>query len=79
MEYHSSFDDEIVRGKIRSIGNTDIKYYSVFEDKFLQGKIKSIGSVNYSWYNSFEQTGLRGSLKGGLYRQNIGGVIYIVR
>jgi hypothetical protein len=76
LEYYSSFVDESFRGKLRSIGNTPITYYSSFEDKFIKGKIKSIGSVAYTWYSSFD---LRGGLKTGLYRQNIGGVTYILQ
>jgi len=76
LEYYSSFVDEAFRGKLRSIGNTPITYYSSFEDKYIKGKVKSIGSVSYTWYSSFD---LRGGLKSGLFRQNIGGVIYILQ
>ncbi len=75
LEYYSSFDDEAFRGKLKSIGNTPITYYSTF-DKLIKGKIKSIGTVAYTWYSSFD---LRSGLKSGLYRQNIGGVTYILR
>ncbi len=76
LEYYSSFVDEAFRGKLRAIGNTLITYYSSFEDKYIKGKIKSIGSVAYTWYSSFD---LRGGLKTGSYRQNIGGVTYILQ
>ena len=75
LEHYPTTDDEAYRGKLRSIGNTPITYYSSFDDKFIKGKVKSIGSVSYTWYSSFD---LRSGLKSGLYRQNIGGVTYIV-
>lgn len=79
MEYYSSFEEETLRGKLRSVGNTTISYYTSFADKMIRGKIKSIGTVNFEWYSSFDQTGFGGSLKSGLYRRNIGGVLYILR
>jgi hypothetical protein len=79
VEYYSSLDDEAYRGKIKAIGSNPIKYYSSFDDKLLKGKIKSAGSVPFEWYSSFDRSELRGALKSGLYRQNIGGVTYILR
>ncbi|MBK5273125.1 MAG: hypothetical protein JJE22_19160 [Bacteroidia bacterium] len=78
LEYYSPTVDEAFRGKLRSIGNTQITYYSSFDDKAIKGKIKSIGAVSYAWYTSFDlnRSGLKSS---GLYRQNIGGVTYILR
>lgn len=76
LEYYSSMDDEAFRGKLKSIGNTPIIYYSTFEDKQVRGKIKTIGSVPYTWYTSFD---LMNGLKSGEYRQNIGGVVYILQ
>ena len=77
LEYYSSFDDEAFRGKLKLVGNTPITYYSSFGDKLIKGKIKSIGSVVYTWYSSFDLG--RVGLKSGLYRQNIGGVTYILQ
>ena len=79
LEYYSSFEDPILRGKLKSIGNTPIKYHNSFDDKSIQGRIKSIGSFSYTWYTSFDITGYPGSLKTGSYRQDIGGVTYILR
>ncbi|HYM93202.1 MAG TPA: hypothetical protein VET23_03630 [Chitinophagaceae bacterium] len=76
LAYYSSFEDEAFRGKLKLVGNTPITYYSTFDDKSIKGKIKSIGSVPYIWYTSFD---LRSGLKSGFYRQNIGGVTYILR
>ena len=77
VEYHSSFENEAFRGKVKSIGSTRIEYYSNFDDKAIRGKIKSIGGVVYSWYTSFDRYGA-GGLKAPLYRQNIGGLTYVV-
>jgi len=79
IEYYSSIEDEALRGKLKSIGNTPITWYSTFDDKLMKGKVKSIGSVVYTWYSSFDRSDLRGALKSGLYRQNIGGITYILR
>lgn len=76
LQYYSPYEDESIRGKLKSIGSTAITYYSSFEDKNIKGKIKSIGGVPYAWYTSFE---LRNGLKTGQYRQNIGGVTFIVQ
>jgi len=78
LEYYSSFDEEILRGKLKSIGNIAFTYYSIFDDKLIRGKIKTIGSVSYAWYTSFDRSDYRGALKSGAYRQDIGGVTYIV-
>lgn len=78
FQYYTSFDDEALRGKLRSAGNTGITYYSSFDDKFIRGKIKSIGPASYTWYTSLD-VGKGSGLKSGSYRQNIGGVIYILQ
>jgi hypothetical protein len=78
LEHYSSTGDEAFSNKLRLIGNTPITYYSSFDDKLIRGKIKSIGSVVYTWYSSFDLRG-GGGLKSGLYRQNIGGVTYILQ
>jgi len=77
LEYFSPTVDEAYRGKLKSIGNTPITYFSSFDDKAIKGKIKSIGPVNYTWYTSFDIN--RNGLKTGLYRQNIGGITYILQ
>jgi len=76
LDYYSPAENEAYRDKLKSIGNTPITYYSTFDDKYIKGKIKSIGSVAYTWYSSFD---LKSGLKSGLYRQNIGGITYILQ
>lgn len=78
LDYYPSIADETVRGKLKAIGNTPIEYYSSFEDKLIRGRIKSIGGVAYEWHTTYDSQ-LRGTLKSNLYRQNIGGIIYILR
>jgi len=78
LEHYPSTVDESYRNKLKSIGNTTITYYSSFDDKLIKGKIKTIGPVTYTWYTSFDLRG-GGGLKTGLYRQNIGGVTYILQ
>jgi hypothetical protein len=79
IEYYSNFENEAFRGKLKSVGSTQLTWYSSFDDKFIRGKIKSIGAVNYSWYTSLDQPGAGGALKTGPFRQNTGGVVYIVQ
>jgi len=79
LEYYPSLENEAFRGKLKSVGNTAIKYHSTFDDKLLHGKIKSVGSVVYNWGTSLDPRGQKGALKSGSYRQNINGVIYILR
>lgn len=79
LDYYSTFDNEALQGKLKMVGSTLITYFTSFDDKFIRGKIKSIGPVNYSWYTSLDRAGYGGSLKSGPWRQNTGGVIYIVQ
>lgn len=79
LDYYSTFDDPSIQGKLKSVGSTVISYYSSFDDKFIRGKVKSIGAVSYSWYTSLDRQGFGGALKSGPYRQNTGGVLYIVQ
>lgn len=78
LEYYASLENEAFRGKLKSVGNTRIQYHSTFDDKMIRGKIKSIGSVSYNWGTSLDAR-QQGVLKSGSYRQNINGVIYILR
>lgn len=78
LEYYGSFEEESKKGKLKSVSNTSITYYSSFDDKLIRGKIKSIGPVNYTWYTSLD-IGRGGGLKTGSFRQNIGGITYILQ
>lgn len=78
LEYFASIENEAFRGKLKSVGNTKIQYFSTFDDKVLRGKIKSIGAVTYDWGTSLDPR-QKGALKSGNYRQNINGVVYILR
>ncbi len=78
FEYFTSLDNEAFRGKLKSAGSTKIQYHSSFDDKLIQGKIKSIGAVKYDWGTSLDPR-QKGVLKSGNYRQNINGIIFILR
>jgi hypothetical protein len=78
LQYYSSFDEENFRGKLKAIGSISLAYYSMFDDKLIRGRLKSIGTVNYIWYTSADRSDLRGMLKSPAYRQNIGGITYIL-
>lgn len=79
FDYYSQFEDEGSRGKLKSVGPTKLVYHSKFDDKYIQGKVKSIGSFAYVWGTSLDPKGYGGALKSGQYRQNVNGVIYILR
>ncbi|HEX4877857.1 MAG TPA: hypothetical protein VFV31_14365 [Chitinophagaceae bacterium] len=79
IDFYASFENESLRGKIKSVGSTGIAYYSSFDDRLIRGKIKSIGNQPYVWYTSVDQVGYGGSLKSGPFRQNIGGITYILQ
>ena len=79
LDYYSPFEDPAFKGKLKSIGSTTITYYSSFDDKLVRGKIKSIGGISYKWFTSVDQIGYGGGLKSGSFRQNIGGVTYILQ
>jgi hypothetical protein len=77
IEYYGSIEEELLRGKLKSVSNTAVTYYTSFDDKFIRGKIKSIGPASYTWYTSLDIGG-GGALKSGSIRQNIGGITYIL-
>lgn len=77
--YYSSFDEESLRGKLKAVGSTSITYYTPFDDKMIRGLVKSVGGFTLNWYTSLDLHGARGILKSGDYRQNIGGVWYVLR
>lgn len=77
LEYYRQYENEAYRGKLSAIGSLPITYYTAFDDKYNAGKIKSIGSSSFSWYSEYERA--RGSLKSNNYRQNIGGINFVLR
>lgn len=78
IEFYPSYEDELVRGKLKAIGSTQFTYYNTFDEKFLKGKLRSIGAVNLQYYGIMDRKEMWGVLK-GLERQNINGIIYILR
>lgn len=79
LDYYGAYENDMIKGKLKLVGSNSIAYYSSFDDKFIRGKVKSIGGVSYTWYTSLDPGGAGGALKSPSYRQNINGVIYIVR
>jgi hypothetical protein len=77
LDYYRSYENEAYRGKLKSIGSTAITYYSIFEDRYNVGKLKTVGSVMYNWYSEYDRA--KGAFKGTNYRQNIGGINFILR
>ena len=77
LDYYRGYENEAYRGKLKSIGNTAITYYSIFEDRYNFGKLKTVGPVTYTWYSEYDRA--RGAFKGTNYRQNIGGINFILR
>jgi len=76
LDYYSMFENDAYKGKLRLVGNTPISYYSTFDDK---GKIKSIGQESYDWSFLRNRSQFGVAQKPNLYRQNINGVMYILR
>lgn len=76
LDYYSMFESDATKGKLRIIGNTPISYYSTFDDK---GKIKSIGQESYDWSFLRNRSQFGVAQKPNMYRQNINGIIYILR
>lgn len=79
LSYYSSFDEESLRGKLKAVGSTGITYFTPFDDKLIRGLVKTIGTYSFNWYTSLDLHAARGILKAGDYRQNIGGVWYVLR
>ena len=63
VDYYGQDVDAAFRGKIRSIGSTQLTYYASYENEAFQGKLKSLGSNNFEYYQSFEDEAYKGSLK----------------
>jgi hypothetical protein len=78
FDYYPGSENESIRNKLKSVGNTILIWNSSFEDKLVRGKIKSIGSYNYAWYSSHDLRGY-GGLKSGSLTELINGVTYILR
>jgi hypothetical protein len=65
--YGSSEHDSLLRGKVKSIGTSQITYYSSSEEKTKAGKIKSIGRVSLDYYSNFDNEALQGKMKSAGY------------
>ena len=63
VEYYGPNDDEAIRGKIKSIGRTQITWYMSYENDAFIGKIKSIGSSAIMYYDPFEDAAYKGKIK----------------
>lgn len=77
LDYYRGYENEAYRGKLKSIGSINISYYSIFEDRYNVGKLKTVGPTTYNWYSEYDRA--RGALKSNNYRQNIGGINFILR
>ena len=63
VEYYSQDDDAAYRGKLRSIGRTQLTYYASYENDNFQGKLKSIGSNTIEYYQPYENESYKGFIK----------------
>ena len=61
--YYASYEHEILKGRLKAIGNMNIKYYLDFEDAEYRFLIKNVGRYLFTWYGSFDNEGYRGKLK----------------
>lgn len=63
VDYYGPTDDEAIRGKIKSIGRTNITWYMSYENDAFIGKIKSIGTSMFTYYDPFEDASVKGKIK----------------
>jgi hypothetical protein len=77
IDYYRQYENEAIRGKLKAIGSTAITYYTTFDDRFNAGKLKTVGATSYTWYSEYDRA--RGALKSNNYRQNISGILFILR
>lgn len=61
--YDNSYYDTASRGKIKSIGNTQIKYYDDGCYPFCMGKVRYIGDVEVYYYNEENGPACKGKIK----------------
>jgi hypothetical protein len=77
ITWYSSYDNEALRGKLKSVGNTQLNYYSSFDDKAFRGKLKSIDGYQYTYYSSYER--YSGSVKTGASTQFVNSIRFYMR
>ena len=61
--YDNNYYDTASRGKIKSIGNTQIKYYDDGCYPFCMGKVRYIGNVEVYYYDNEGGPASRGKIK----------------
>ncbi len=63
VEYYDAGADSAYRGKVKSIGTTNITYYDSYEEATRKGKLKRMGMMNFDYYSMYDDKGVRGKLK----------------
>ena len=63
VEYYDAGADSAYRGKVKSIGTTNITYYDSYEEATRRGKLKRIGMMNLDYYSMYDDKGIRGKIK----------------
>ena len=72
----SGYETDLIKGKVKSIGNAGLTYYSSMDDKAFAGKIKSFNGTSFMYYSSVDQPSFRGALKSGNQFQMVNGVAF---
>jgi hypothetical protein len=63
VEYYDAGADSAYKGKVKSIGTTNITYYDSYEEPTRRGKLKRMGMMNFDYYSMYDDKGTRGKLK----------------
>ena len=61
--YESSYYDTASRGKIKSVGNVQIKYFDDMCYDFCKGRVRSIGNIEVWYYDTEAGRSARGKVK----------------
>ena len=67
-----------LKGKLKTVGYTDLNYYTSFDDKAYKGKIKSVGSISFTYYSSFDPN-YAGAMKTGNMFSMVNGVYFYIK
>ncbi len=63
LTWYPSYENDELKGKLKSIGSIKFDYYRIFDDEAFRGNIKMMGRKTITWYGSYENSDIRGKLK----------------
>ncbi|MES2773740.1 MAG: hypothetical protein V4722_06125 [Bacteroidota bacterium] len=63
VAFYGQEADSAARGKVKTIGSSEITYYGAGSMPFKMGKIRSVGSQQFDYFSNFDNKALQGKVK----------------